>query len=459
MTLLGFITNAQSLKQCNCLTCTDTINDNSKLVIDFDIKGATNNDLSSASQGLCKVYLKFTHEFISDMTMKLVSPIGQEVNLIGPYFNNNSASLTKGTRWDITFVDTFTTPMPDTTYALVWNNAQPWSIFSQYYGTYLPYKGNLNDFNNGTVNGKWQLIIEDFGPDLIPKTGLLEYAQLQFCDEAGLNCKVCRSDAGTLNGVQPLDFCQQDSIIIPILPKFDKGIPNPELYALNYIISKDSTIVSIQNSKQVNLTNFPPGKYLINSFSYAKLDSAKTFFANNNIKFKTLIDSINSISYNFCGKISDSSVIINIYPNIKITNKIDKCEGATYTIGKNTYTSTGIYSDTLTTIQGCDSIVITDITFHSKFDTLIRINICKNDTLRFGNQLFSKSGLYNIKFTSQYGCDSSYNILLSLKDTLFTSLYETRCFGDTFFLNNKSYTTSGKYFIYLKSKGGCDSIV
>lgn len=459
MTLLGFITNAQSLKQCNCLTCTDTINDNSKLVIDFDIKGATNNDLSSASQGLCKVYLKFTHEFISDMTMKLVSPIGQEVNLIGPYFNNNSASLTKGTRWDITFVDTFTTPMPDTTYALVWNNAQPWSIFSQYYGTYLPYKGNLNDFNKGTVNGKWQLIIEDFGPDLIPKTGLLEYAQLQFCDEAGLNCKVCRSDAGTLNGVQPLNFCQQDSIIIPILPKFDKGIPNPELYALNYIISKDSTIVSIQNSKQVNLTNFPPGKYLINSFSYAKLDSAKTFFANNNIKFKTLIDSINSISYNFCGKISDSSVIINIYPIIKITNKIDKCEGTTYTIGKNTYSSTGIYSDTLTTIQGCDSIVITDITFHPKFDTLIRINICKIDTLRFGNQLFSKSGLYNIKFTSQYGCDSSYNILLSLKDSLFTSLYETRCFGDTFFLNNKSYTTSGKYFIYLKSKGGCDSIV
>lgn len=457
--MMVVIVDGQNLKQCNCLTCTDTIKDNSRLVIDFDITGAINNDLSSPTQGLCKIFLKFTHEFISDVTMKLVSPSGQEVDLIGPYFNNNSALLTKGTRWDISFVDTFSMPKPDSTYTIKWNNAQQWSIFSQYYGNYFPFKGNLNDFNQGTVNGKWQLIIDDFGPDLIPKIGFLEYVQLQFCDEAGLNCRVCRADPGSMSGIPPLNYCENDSISIIIAPKFEKGIPNPENYNLKFILSKDSTILNIYDNKTINLTGYASGKYLINTISYSKSDSTKAQIITPNIKLKTLLDSINSTYFNYCAKVSDSSIIINILPVQNTKTDVNRCDGSTYSVGNKVYSKSGNYIDTLTNNLGCDSIITTNLKFHAKFDTLLRINICKNDTLKFGGQSFNKNGLYNINFKNQYGCDSSYNILLTLKDTLITNIKEIRCFGDSFSLNNKTYFNSGKYQIATKSKGGCDSII
>jgi hypothetical protein len=428
----AFGVEAQVLKQCNCLTCVDTIKDNSKLLITFDIQGAIDSNLANTTQGLCKVSLKFTHEFLSDVTMKLKSPAGQEITLVGPYFNNNSALLTKGSRWDITFLDTFSVPVPDSTFTPRWKNDQQWSIFSQYYGSYYPFAGNLNDFNIGSVNGKWVLTVEDNGPDQIPKSGLLEYVQLFFCNDAGLNCNVCRADAGTLNGLSAISFCEGDStMLVPVNPKFETGRPNPALYGQYLVLSKDSVVLTLLSTKNANLKTYGPGKYQINSLSYVKSDSTKLKNLAIGLKLGQVKDSLQNPIKGLCAQLSDTAVVVQIFAKKSRTDTIQRCFGESHRVGTKTYFQTGIYRDTFNTQNGCDSVIITNLTILPKKDTLLRKEICKNGKYYVGNLAFDKAGLFSVNLKSKDNCDSTVNLLLTVVDTLFTKITTTKCFGDS----------------------------
>ena len=142
--------------------CIDTnfiIKDLSTGTLRFQISGATNNDLASSTQGVCGVRLKFKHKFLGDLTMSLISPSGQKIDLVGP---NGSKGLTDLTTWNVSFVPCATTAVPDVGFKPKWDNLQNWGILGKFYnGTYYPFNGCLEDFNTGAVNGIWSLNITD----------------------------------------------------------------------------------------------------------------------------------------------------------------------------------------------------------------------------------------------------------------------------------------------------------
>jgi subtilisin-like proprotein convertase family protein len=80
------------------------------------ISGAANNDLSSPSQGLCGVKIKFDHKFIGDLTIDLISPSGQRVRLIGPNGNSGNSDFSK---WFVSFVPCGAVAVPDPGFIVV----------------------------------------------------------------------------------------------------------------------------------------------------------------------------------------------------------------------------------------------------------------------------------------------------------------------------------------------------
>lgn len=67
------------------------------------------------------------------------------------------------------------------------------------------------------------------------------------------------------------------------------------------------------------------------------------------------------------------------------------CDGDSIYIGGNVYTLAGDYTDTLVTINGCDSIIITNI-------NVIDLNIIQNDTvICFGDSITLNIDLSNIQ--------------------------------------------------------------
>src|SRR5688572_18586890 len=63
------------------------IPDDGVLTVPISSSGLINSNLASPTQGICGVEIEFTHEYIGDLTVSLVSPSGTIVNLIGPTTN------------------------------------------------------------------------------------------------------------------------------------------------------------------------------------------------------------------------------------------------------------------------------------------------------------------------------------------------------------------------------------
>ncbi len=86
--------------------------------------------------------------------------------------------------------------------------------------------------------------------------------------------------------------------------------------------------------------------------------------------------------------------------------EVSICYGDSYYAGGEYQTISGVYSDTLTSVFGCDSIVHTDITVNQPTESIINHTICPGDTYFFNGEELTTEGIYTSILTSESGCDS-----------------------------------------------------
>ena len=74
------------------------------------------------------------------------------------------------------------------------------------------------------------------------------------------------------------------------------------------------------------------------------------------------------------------------------------CSGGSYTINGNTYTSAGTYTDVLTSVNGCDSTVITVITLSTGVSVSVTpsgpVNICDGLTSTLSSSVTNPNYTY-----------------------------------------------------------------
>jgi len=158
----------------------------------------------------------------------------------------------------------------------------------------------------------------------------------------------------------------------------------------------------------------------------------------------------------------DSLVFTNlvVYPNASYTNNQTICNGETYVLNGNIYDSTGMYTDSLVTIHGCDSIVTTilivdSISGGSSFNNQ---TICLGDSVSVGTSTYYTSGTYSDTLISINGCDSVVTTSVNIFIVTATN-QQTICIGDSVSIGNNTYYYSGVYSDTLITLNGCDSVV
>lgn len=142
---------------------------------------------------------------------------------------------------------------------------------------------------------------------------------------------------------------------------------------------------------------------------------------------------------------------IDVYPQI--------CTGDAWTVGSHTYNQTGTYTDTLASVFGCDSIVITHLTVGNQIHVTLNQQICVGDDFTVGTSTYNTSGTYVDTLTASFGCDSVVTTHLSVVNTIQTNLTPVICSGEGFTVGSNTYTSTGSYVDYFTSDFGCDSIV
>ena len=105
-----------------------------------------------------------------------------------------------------------------------------------------------------------------------------------------------------------------------------------------------------------------------------------------------------------------------VYPNYLDSNYQTICSGETYLIGNNIYDSSGLYLDTLSTLYGCDSIIVTNLIVDSIAggSSVNQQDIYIGDSIVIGNNVYNSSGVFMDTLSSSNGCDSIITTYLNV---------------------------------------------
>ena len=115
-----------------------------------------------------------------------------------------------------------------------------------------------------------------------------------------------------------------------------------------------------------------------------------------------------------------------------------------------------IYYDSLRTGLGCDSIYEMRLTVYPSYFSETHDTICANGTYLFYGQTLDQTGFYYDSLTTIHSCDSVYHLYLTVLDTTAEFIIDTICTADTFYLHNQPITEPGQYKDTTTNVFGCD---
>ncbi len=134
------------------------------------------------------------------------------------------------------------------------------------------------------------------------------------------------------------------------------------------------------------------------------------------------------------------------------------CEGTTVVVGGNTYDSPGVYTDTLISSFGCDSLVVTTLSVFPQVSDTTVISVCYGDSILVSGNYHSDPGFYVDSVQTPLGC---YDLLVTelIVEEPDHYQYVTICHHESYQVGGSTYYETGTYHDTLQSALGCDSIV
>lgn len=150
---------------------------------------------------------------------------------------------------------------------------------------------------------------------------------------------------------------------------------------------------------------------------------------------------------------------IKINPTFHFTNTKVICQGDSILIHGEYQKKSAIYSDTLSSMKGCDSIESVELVVEPKMKNHL-YSICEGDSILIHGIYRSTSGVYTDTAISINGCDSISSVSLKVDSTdRFQAPAVNICQRDSALIFGSYRKIAGIYRDSLQSISGCDSII
>ena len=162
-------------------------------------------------------------------------------------------------------------------------------------------------------------------------------------------------------------------------------------------------------------------------------------------------------SVNGCDSVVTLTLSVNPVANTNLTVTI--CEGTTYTENGFNASEAGTYTQNLQTVNGCDSIVTLTLSVNPVASTTFTAAICEGTTYTENGFNVSEAGTYTQTLQTVNGCDSIVTLNLTVNTVANTNLTAAICEGTTYTENGFNVSEAGTYTQTLQTVNGCDSIV
>ncbi len=259
----------------------------------------------------------------------------------------------------------------------------------------------------------------------------------------------CASDTSIFNIIvnpnysiaQNFFLCPNDSIYLNGAYQFNSGTFYDSLQS---IAGCDSIITTTINF----------GDTIFNSISICNGDSA---LIAGNYQNSAGIYTSTYLSVQNCD--STIQTTLNVFDTYLFQDTIDICHSDSALFNNQFYFSSGLYVDSLTSTDGCDSIYTLLLNVLPPNESYSNSNICEGDSLLIFQNFETTSGIYNEVYTSINGCDSTHYITLNVDSISHTNTTNNKCAGDSVYLENEYQFQTGIYLDTLLNQNGCDSIL
>jgi gliding motility-associated-like protein len=166
-----------------------------------------------------------------------------------------------------------------------------------------------------------------------------------------------------------------------------------------------------------------------------------------------------NITRAFDGCDSIVTTILSLIPSQRMDTAASVCFGKCFKVGTKCYTQSGIYTDTLKTRFGCDSIIRLNLTVSQPDSTQQTFTICDGQSFRVGNRLYFTSGTFRDTIAQADGCFKILKTNLTVRNRIFSLNNATICEGSRLTIGTRTYDRAGFYVDTLQSFTGCDSII
>jgi len=157
----------------------------------------------------------------------------------------------------------------------------------------------------------------------------------------------------------------------------------------------------------------------------------------------------------------DSIITVNLLITHDTTSTVnlDACEVYHSPSGNYTWTSSGVYLDTIASIGGCDSVITFNLSINHSSTASINPVACGIYHSPSGNYAWTSSGIFLDTISNAAGCDSIITVNLTIIHNTASTINPVACDSYLSPSGNYTWTSSGIYIDTIANTAGCDSII
>ena len=153
-------------------------------------------------------------------------------------------------------------------------------------------------------------------------------------------------------------------------------------------------------------------------------------------------------------------VQLNILPMSETILEAQICEGDVYALnGFPALTEPGRYKQKVTSANGCDSVIVLNLSTTPTQRVTTMDTICHGTSLMWNGKEYNRTGVYGDTLISSLGCDSIVTLILKVNDPIEVEEYVNICYGESYTFGSQTITETCDVRETFKTADGCDSIV
>lgn len=176
---------------------------------------------------------------------------------------------------------------------------------------------------------------------------------------------------------------------------------------------------------------------------------------------------------------------LQIYPTYEIDDYQTICDNEEFDFHGHVFKNLPAQNEpyrfdtTLLTINGCDSLVHLYLSVYPTYKFVTQVKICGTEDYKWRGKMYYETGVYYDSLTTKNGCDSIYVLDLYKKPMLLVPMYDTICDTETFEHVDTLWYTNGSHVlvetmvwtpgmpipqtysdvVFRSKEDGCDSVI